>query len=69
LITYNRLWETMKKKGISTYYLRYKEKIGGGTMQRLQKGEIVSTSTLNMLCKILRCNLSDIAEYIDDIDS
>jgi len=58
----------MKKKGISTYHLRYKENIGGGTLQRLQKNEIVSTSTLNLLCKILKCGLSDIAEYIEDIE-
>jgi len=55
----------MKNKGISTYHLRYKENIGGGTIQRLKKDEIVSTSTLNSLCKILKCDLFDIIEYIE----
>ena len=54
----------MKSKGATTYTLRYKGLIGGGTIQRLQKNETVSTNTLDMLCKILDCKLSDVAEYI-----
>ena len=55
----------MKNRGVSTYHLRYKENIGGGTLQRLQKDKVVSTSTLDSLCKILECSLSDIVEYVE----
>lgn len=66
MITYAPLWETMKRKGVTTYTLRNKGKdvnISGSTILRLQKNESVSTNTLDALCKILDCKLSDIAEY------
>lgn len=69
MISYTPLWETMKRKGATTYTLRNKdidENISGSTIIRLQKNESVSTNTLNALCKILDCKLSDIAEYISD---
>lgn len=58
----------MKKKGATTYTLRNNGEcsISGSTILRLQKNESVSTNTLNSLCKILSCQLSDIAEYIPD---
>lgn len=67
MISYAPLWETMKQKGATTYTLRNKgksENISGSTLARLQNNESVSTNTLNTLCNILNCNLSDIAEYI-----
>lgn len=69
MISYAPLWKTMKERGASTYTLRNKgkdEKISGSTLLRLQHNESVSTNTLNTLCKILNCSLSDIAEYIPD---
>jgi len=66
MIVYNRLWETMKKQGISQYKLIKDYKISSGQLDRLRKNDNVSTFTLNQLCKILNCNLNDIAEYIED---
>ena len=66
MISYDPLWKTMKEKGATTYTLRRKDKVGGSTMQRLQRGESVSTNTLDMLCKILNCKLCDIIEYVED---
>ena len=59
----------MKRKGATTYTLRNKgkdENVSGSTIRRLQNNESVSTNTLNTLCKILDCELSDVAEYIAD---
>jgi len=66
VISYAPLWKTMKKKRFTTYTLRYKHDIGGGTIQRLQNNETVSTHTLDILCKALNCKLQDVAEYIPD---
>ena len=69
LISYAPLWRTMKRRGATTYTLRYKGKdvnISGSTILRLQKNESVSTNTLDTLCRILDCRLSDIAEYKPD---
>lgn len=66
MISYAPLWRTMKEKSATTYTLRYKGGISGSTILRLQADESVSTNTLDALCKILNCSLSDIAEYVPD---
>lgn len=69
MISYAPLWVTMKNRGATTYTLRNKGKgfnISGSTILRLQKNESVSTNTLNALCCILECKLSDIAKYMPD---
>ncbi|MGN0997961.1 MAG: helix-turn-helix domain-containing protein [Faecousia sp.] len=66
MIVFNRLWETMKRKGISQYTLIKDYKISTGQLDRLRKNENISSYTLNHLCKILNCRLEDIAEYVED---
>lgn len=66
MITFNKLWETMKKKGVSTYVLREKYKIDTRTIRRLKANENTTTDTLNALCEILDCSLQDIVEYVKD---
>ena len=56
MIVFDRLWTTMKEKGVSQYKL-IKE------LDRLRKNENVNTYTLDQLCRILNCSLDDIAEY------
>lgn len=66
MITFDRLWETLKKREISQYKLIEEYKISTGQLDRLRKNGNVNTYTLNQLCKILDCKLEDIAEYIED---
>lgn len=69
MISYAPLWETMERQGATIDTLRNKGKekaISGSTILRLQKNQFVSTDTLNTLCKILDCKLSDVAEYFPD---
>lgn len=63
MIVYDKLWETLKKKNISQYKLIKTYHISTGQLDRLRKNGNVSTYTLNQLCEILECDLSDIAEY------
>lgn len=53
----------MKEKNISQYRLIKEFGISSGQLDRLRKNENVNTYTLNTLCEILNCDLSDIAEY------
>jgi len=69
MIIYNPLWETMKKKGVTTYTLREKYKISSNTVRRLKANENMSTFTLNKLCEILNCRLDEIAVYIPNKDN
>ena len=66
MIVYERLWKTMKEKGISQYKLINEYRVSQGQRDRLRKNANVSSHTLNQLCKILQCRIEDIAEYIDE---
>ena len=66
MIRYDRLWETMKRRGITQYRLIKEHQFSTGQLDRLRKNENLSTHTLNELCRILDCGLEDIAEYTPD---
>ena len=66
MIVYDRLWNTMKEKGISQYKLIKEYHVSQGQLDRLRKNANVNIYTLNQLCRILQCRLEDIAEYIED---
>lgn len=66
MITYDKLWETMKKNNITQYILIKKYNISPGQITRLKRNESVSTHTIDVFCKILQCRVEDIMEYIDD---
>ena len=65
MISYAPLFRTMKKKNISSYRL---EKMGfsRATYYSIQKGNSISTNTVNQLCRLLDYGVSDIIEYLDD---
>ena len=66
VICFNRLWETMKRKNISTYYLREKSGIDSKTVRRLKNNENIETKTLDKLCRTLDCDITDILEYVKE---
>ena len=66
MICFDTLWETMRRKNVSTYQLREQCGIDSKTIRRLKANENMETKTLNKLCKVLECKLEDIAEYISD---
>ena len=66
MIKFDRLWETMKEKNISTYQLREKCGIDSKTIRRLRANENIETKTLDKLCSALNCKLEEIAQYIEE---
>ncbi len=63
MIVYDRLWQTMKARGVSQYRLIKEYGFSSGQLDRLRKNDNISTFTLNRLCDVLHCSLEDIAEY------
>ncbi len=65
MISYEPLKRTMKARGITSYRL---EKCGfsRATYYSIQRGNSISTNTINQLCKILKCGVSDVIEFIDE---
>lgn len=69
MISYSPLWETMRKKDVSTYALIKTFGFSKGTLHRLKHDLPVTTVTLDDLCRILSCRIEDIVLYIRDEDS
>ena len=66
MISYAPLWKTMKERSATTYTLEVKGNISSSTIRRLKAGESVSTNTLDALCKILQCDITDVIEFLDE---
>lgn len=66
MIVFDKLWDVMKEKGISTYWLRENCGIDSKTIRRLRSNDNTETKTLNKICSALNCKLEDIAEYVED---
>lgn len=66
MIVFDKLWQTMEKKGVSSYKLREECGIDSKTIRRLKANDNIETKTLNKLCSVLDCKLEDIAEYVKD---
>ena len=65
IISFNPLWATMKKKGISQYRL-LKSGIDNKTLDSLKKNKNITLLTLEKLCCILDCLPNDIVEFIEE---
>lgn len=65
MISYDPFFNTMKRKGISTYQLIHKHGISSSLLNRLRKNLPITTVTINDLCKILECSVEDIIVFID----
>jgi DNA-binding Xre family transcriptional regulator len=66
MITYDRLWDTLKKKNISQYSLIKDYGIDKAQLHRLRNNMVVKTIILNRLCNILDCRIEDIMEFVPD---
>jgi DNA-binding Xre family transcriptional regulator len=66
MIVYSRFWQTLRNSSESTYTLITKHHISSSTIDKLRKNKPITTTTLNDLCRILKCQPEDILEYISN---
>ena len=66
LISYEPFWNTLKKKGITTYVLINKYNISSATIDRMKKGGGISTMKIDDFCRILQCEVCDIIKYTEE---
>ena len=66
MIKFDRLWDTLKKKGITTYRLREECIIDSKTVRRLRANENGETKTLDKICSYLDCGVEDVMEFIKE---
>lgn len=66
MISYEKLWGTMKEKGITQYKLTKQYHFSKSLLHRLRKNLYVNLYTLDKLCYILDCNIEDIITHKKD---
>lgn len=68
MIDYSPFWKTLKKSSETTYTLINRYHISSATLDKLRKNKPLTTITINDLCRILDCQIQDIAVYIPSED-
>lgn len=68
MISYRPFYETLYKKNITEYALIFKHGIPANTLHRMKHNGAITTTTLDVLCTVLDCPVSDIIEYVSPED-
>ncbi len=66
MVSYEPLWQTMEKRGITSYTLMVKHNINPRTINNLKHNRGITVYTLERLCTILQCTPNDILKFIPD---
>ena len=66
MINYSPLFETMKRKNISTYKLLNEFGVSRSLLDRLKHDKPITTTTLNDLCRFLDCDITDVIKYVKE---
>jgi len=65
VISYEPLFRIMREKGITSYRL-FKMGFPQSNYYAMKHGENVSTNTINELCILLECEISDVMEFLPE---
>ena len=66
MIVFSDILKLLSENGWSTYRLRRENEIGSGTIDRIRKGQSISTDTVDTICRLCRCQPGDIMSYKED---
>ena len=66
MISYEPFYRTLKEKKVTEYQLIFKHGFSSYILHRMKHGETITLKTLDTLCFILDCGVSDIIEYVPD---
>ena len=66
MITYEPFFETLKRKGITTYKLINEYGFSKGTLDSLKQNKNVTMETLNYICNLLECDINVVISYTTD---
>ena len=66
-ISYNKLWKILIDREMKKKDLINLTGMSSSSMAKLSKNEIVSLEVLIKICNVLRCNIGDIMDVINDV--
>ncbi|MBD5467424.1 MAG: helix-turn-helix domain-containing protein [Lachnospiraceae bacterium] len=69
MISYRPFYETLYKKNMTEYALIFKHGIPANTLHRMKHNQAITTKTLDVLCSVLECTVSDVIEYVSQEDA
>ena len=64
MLVYDPFWQTLKQSGESTYTLIKNHHVSSSTIDRLRKNKPLNTTTINDLCRILKCRVDQVVCYV-----
>ena len=67
-VSYKKLWHLLIDKDMNKTDLRRATGVSSATIAKLTNGEDVTTSILTRICKVLKCNIGDIVDFIPEDD-
>ena len=65
-ISYEKLHETLKKRGLSIYRLRKAKIISESTSTRIRQNQHINTETIFKICACLECDPCDVFTFTPD---
>ena len=65
-VSYKRLWKLLIDKNLKKKDLETLAGVSHYTINKLNKGENVTTDVLGKICKALGCGIDDIMEFVED---
>ena len=65
-ISYNKLWDMMKKNKMKKTDLAKAAEITGYTMTKMNKNEPVTLEVMMRVCKVFHCNIGDVMDMIEE---
>lgn len=66
MLSYKKLWKLLIDKGMTKTEMRLKADISTTTLAKMGKNETVSMDVLIRICKVLKCDISDIMELTNE---
>lgn len=66
MISYAPFYQTLLDKDVTEYQLIYKHGFSANILHRMKHGMNITLKTLDALCFILDCSVSDVIEYVKD---
>lgn len=66
MISFEPFWNTLKEKQISQYKLIKEYDISTNLLARLRNNENLTLSTVETLCEMLDCEMTDIVKFVKE---
>lgn len=68
MISYQPFYNTLFQKQITEYQLIHIHGISANTLYRMKQGKAITTKTIDSLCFILDCSVSDIIYHDKSVE-